>query len=189
MSDEDRNPEDHGYAKIFRYDWDLKCAIRNQTWLHMPDHTEVVHDAYKFYKYVNTHPLARFDDEKKRITMPDCQERRKTPGWAQDQVIYMKKLFRHNVISLVIFAGLNDESESLPIHKDEMDVFYIHAFGKINWQIFEAEDEETLTFDTVLKPGDAMWIPRGTYHRVIQSEPRIGYSFGCEGHPPPHMYV
>jgi ribosomal protein L16 Arg81 hydroxylase len=45
------------------------------------------------------------------------------------------------------------------------------------------------TWENVMIPGDAIWIPRGTFHHVSPRSGRVGFSFGVEGKPEPSTYI
>lgn len=164
-------------------------AASSRQWLYLPQFIEVTHEPYAFMKYVATHPKINWVDSKLRFDLPESQQRGSTAKWAKNHITYMRDIFTESTISLVIFAGMNSKSESFKIHKDTMDVFFVQAHGNITWQIWDnAEGDGDPLLDTIMTPGDAVYVPRGVYHRVIQSEPRVGYSFGVEG-PDPTLYL
>ena len=166
-------------------------AIRTRQWSFMPSYvSNIEYDAYHFTRFVASHPSdkIKWADDKKKFFLLDCHLRGRLPQFAKDQIQILQQLFYQNTMSLVIFAGLNKESQSSPIHKDGMDVFYIQVHGNITWQIY-TDDEQTVLFETKMVPGDAMWVPRGIKHQVLQDQPRVGYSFGCEGKPEPSTYI
>lgn len=116
----------------------------------------------------------------------------------------MNKFFKNNTTSCHIFSGIINDSGSFPIHKDGMDVLYLQVKNTITWKIYphkdgsryntDRDDKKTppsdrSCFSRKLHPGDMMWIPRGTYHQVVTTEPRIGFSFGVEGPTDPCTYI
>jgi len=58
-------------------------------------------------------------------------------------------------------------------HCDDMNVLFWQQYGLTLWHIEKSK--------YVLWPGDALYIPRGVYHRVISVTPRIGISIGDDG--------
>jgi hypothetical protein len=188
---------------------ELVECVRNRQVLHMPKLLEVQFNLYEFVKYVATHPSVHTPDQtrnvwrdaKQSIHLAECQTRGSTPTFATDHLKEMRDVFQpRNVISLVMFCGMTDQSRSFDIHCDDMDVFYVQVEGEITWQIWEPLDNARssklthenarLVSEQFMEPGDAVWVPRYTYHQVIpHAAPRVGYSFGVEKGPDPSTYV
>ena len=84
-----------------------------------------------------------------------------------------------------------DKSESYPIHCDHSVNFIIQVLGETHWKVFDKQGDpvynKTITeadagdaiIDTVLKPGDILFIPAKTYHKAIPFEKRISISIPC----------
>lgn len=101
----------------------------------------------------------------------------------------MKTIFYKNKISLIAFLGVGPQSDSYPIHKDKMDVLLMQRSNSISLSLCNGPEENHTMCETVMKPGDMVWIPRGTYHRIKPSGNRITFSFGVEGDPNPITYI
>lgn len=183
---------------------ELVDHVRNRQVFHMPKLLEVEFNLYDFVKYVTTHPSRTRDvwkDAKQSIHLDQCENRGSTPTFAKNHIQDLKAVFSpQNVISLVMFCGMTDQSRSFDIHCDGMDVFYVQVEGEITWQIWESLNDTQsskltgenarLVSEQFMEPGDAVWVPRYTYHQVIpHTAPRVGYSFGVEKGPDPSTYV
>jgi len=160
-------------------------------------------DMFYFSKMLWSHPKEhiKFMDSFKRIELNQLQLRGSIPEFSK--IIYreLKKVFHKHEITMLGFYGPEVGSESFRIHADGMDVLYLQVIGEIVWSVwrrydnaesknFLPEDEEGEMLDAWhFTPGDLIWIPRGTYHRVEAAMPRLGFSFGVEGPGDPCKYV
>lgn len=77
-------------------------------------------------------------------------------------------------------------SSSLPVHCDELSRFIIQIEGETQWKVFDNtsnllynKDMNNAIIDTVLRPGDMLYIPSGTYHAATPFEKRISISIPC----------
>lgn len=62
------------------------------------------------------------------------------------------------------------------LHYDGTDVFHFQCLGTSEWQLSKTkEDFDSGIQDTlVMNPGDLMFIPKGTWHKVRSLSPRVG---------------
>ena len=88
-------------------------------------------------------------------------------------------------------------SASYPIHCDQAANFIVQVSGETEWKVFDKQGDpmynSTITeaeagdaiIDTVLRPGDVLFIPARTYHKATPFEKRISISIPCadEGNP------
>jgi len=108
----------------------------------------------------------------------------------------MKKRFPKNGVSLIGFSSFRKETQNFKVHKDRMDVIIVQRLGTIEFSFFKTEDDISAPINIrpkdaeemdiewvklVLKPGDMVYIPRGTFHYINPLESRLTYSFGFEG--------
>jgi len=91
------------------------------------------------------------------------------------------------------------QHQAFPVHMDSHDVFALHVEGEKVWRIYEGKIEEPinhpafnqintknagamageLSDEVTLRPGDILYIPRGTFHEALAStEGCIHLSFG-----------
>ena len=91
------------------------------------------------------------------------------------------------------------QHQAFPVHMDTHDVFALHVEGEKVWRIYEGKIEEPinhpafnqintknagamageLSDEVTLRPGDILYIPRGTFHEALAStEGCIHLSFG-----------
>lgn len=72
-----------------------------------------------------------------------------------------------------LYMSLLPSSGTFGRHKDDTDVFFILAQGKMRW-IVEAEE----TVDIEMKAGDMIFLPKEVYHTPIPLTSRVGISIG-----------
>jgi len=80
-------------------------------------------------------------------------------------------------------------SSSYPIHCDYADNFILQVLGETEWKVFDKQGDPMYNvteaeagdavIDTVLRPGDVLWIPAKTYHKANPFEGRISISIPC----------
>ena len=70
-----------------------------------------------------------------------------------------------------VYISLLSNSETFSNHKDETDVFFVLALGKMKWIIDDTEEHK-------LTAGDMLFIPKGAYHAPVPLSPRVGVSIG-----------
>jgi bifunctional lysine-specific demethylase and histidyl-hydroxylase MINA len=75
-----------------------------------------------------------------------------------------------------VYASPGANSKSYPAHGDATENFLFHTEGKTNWTLykeFKPDQPKTVLEKVTLEPGDLLYIPKGQYHEVTTSEPRI----------------
>lgn len=116
---------------------------------------------------------------KGRINFVPLFKMKNLPEFIKQVENEFKELFTMNTIGGQVFANWHKEGDSFPMHKDEMDVFYIQCKNKVHVKI-AAEKHGDPILSKELIPGDCVWIPRGLFHKFTILEPRIGLSIGVE---------
>lgn len=162
-------------------------------------HIDVQSNLYDFIKYSWNHPknYIKWEDNIKRIMLTKLENRTSTPKFIRNIINEMIKVFNENPITCHSFIGLTDDNKSFNIHKDIMDVIYLQAVGEVVFSIWDSEhddpiitkDQGNLVYKKDFKPGDWIWIPRGTYHLIEPIGARVGISLGVEGNINPSTYV
>lgn len=80
------------------------------------------------------------------------------------------------------------------MHYDAHDVFVVQVHGSKHWFIYDQPapspidyfgkakpDPREVVFDTVLQPGDVLYVPRGTYHRAaVTDTDSVHLTFGIQ---------
>ena len=77
-----------------------------------------------------------------------------------------------NYSEMHVYCSLGKKSLTFGNHKDDVDVLLVQSVGKITYDI------EGKIYN--LNPGDSLFIPSGTYHNPIITQPRITLSFSNE---------
>jgi mannose-6-phosphate isomerase-like protein (cupin superfamily) len=70
-----------------------------------------------------------------------------------------------------------------------MDVFLLQVVNECKITIGEFEEPSNSDYVSVMKPGNFVWIPRGTWHQLEPTVSRVTFSFGVEGDFNPADYV
>tara|TARA_R110000868_G_scaffold94549_1_gene260800 strand:+ start:14448 stop:14957 length:510 start_codon:yes stop_codon:yes gene_type:complete len=138
--------------------------------------------------FLDSHPeqhVGRKED-KMRIYLSSCTKRGSLYPWAQTIIQDMEDVFVQNQISLIKFYSFGESGQSYPWHADKMDVFLVQALGECDIRV---ENTNCETKSKVFRPGDCVFIPRGTHHELTPNSSRLTYSFGVEGQPDPSTYV
>ena len=176
---------------------DLKKCIANREYEFFPKMYEgkFTYSLYQASMLQRSHPedMLHANDKKKRVALYAVHGRQSQPDLSKlvvGQLKQMLKPFPDDCrVSTAMFINYDSVGESFQIHKDTMDVFYVHGVGSVEWGFWESASDKdtldpsegTLIDKRVLNEGDAVYVPRGTYHHVTVSEPRVGFSFGIEG--------
>jgi mannose-6-phosphate isomerase-like protein (cupin superfamily) len=143
---------------------------------------------------VDNHPESKYNwvSEKKRLGLNEFHRRGSAPKFAKDIFEEMYNLFVRNApqkekyekgkaqITNIAFCGFGKYTGSYPRHKDGMDVFLVQVLGDCPIRVGYTEERTEQDEDRVMKPGDCLWIPRGTYHQLTPKESRVTFSFGFE---------
>jgi hypothetical protein len=96
--------------------------------------------------------------------------------------------------NLHVYCGLGSSS-SFKIHDDYPANFIMQVEGKTHWKVFKnrlsylyrtgysysniSEEELEVAVDTVLEPGDVLYIPSRCYHMATPTEKRLSLSIPC----------
>ena len=146
---------------------------------------------------IDTHPSELYDwnREKQRLGMNSFHRRPSAPKFAKDVFEELENFIIPKApkkeeyekgapqITNIAFCGFGQYSGSYPRHKDSMDVFLIQVIN--DCKITIGYDEKPTAKDEirVMQPGDAVWIPRGTWHQLTPVASRVTFSFGFESDP------
>lgn len=143
----------------------------------------------------------KWEPHNKRISCMDLQRSPLIPRFCKDILNEMRTVFYKNDITLISFFGAGDDNRSFRVHKDIMDVLYLQGWGQSMVSVWERFEDQPLDYSEkinlnfspedglgrlydkwLFKPGDMVWLPRGTWHLIEPVfGPRIGLSFGAEG--------
>jgi mannose-6-phosphate isomerase-like protein (cupin superfamily) len=146
---------------------------------------------------IDTHPLNHYDwnREKNRLGMNSFHQRPSAPQIAKDVFKEMHEFFVPPApkkfdyskgpphISNIAFCGFGQNSGSYPRHKDSMDVFLLQMLGECKITIGYNAEPRNADETVVMKPGDCVFIPRGTWHKLEPTVSRVTFSFGFESDP------
>lgn len=156
---------------------------------------------HQFLKLLKTHPdkHTQFTDEALRFSLLHMERRGSIPRFAKDLCENLQYTFTKNQATMIAFGGLDMDHRSFKVHRDAMDVLYVQVLGSIEWTIWETDrnvedfyphdNTGTQIWKQTMVPGDAIWIPRGTFHHVKPLSGRVGFSFGVERKPDPSTYI
>jgi mannose-6-phosphate isomerase-like protein (cupin superfamily) len=139
-------------------------------------------------QFLDTHPDKLIDHhpDKMRFFLKNSHKRPSSPQFAKEVVSEMESVFTRNKITNIAFMGFGANTDSYPWHKDIMDVFLVQVFGEISIRVENTDYETT---PRIFRPGDCVYIPRGTHHQIIAGKSRVTFSFGVERNPDPSTYL
>ena len=150
-----------------------------------------ISDHYDWNKHIDmidSHPASStvLKHDKFRIALNSLHCRTSSPEFANGVQKEMEEVFGFDghPITNIAFTGFGKENQSYPRHADRMDVFLLQVLGEIEMKLENHNDEESF----FLRPGEYVWIPRGTHHQIIPHKCRVTFSFGVEGEPDPSLY-
>jgi hypothetical protein len=146
---------------------------------------------------VDSHPENLYDwnRDKQRLGLNSFHQRPSAPQFAKDVVNEMEEVFVSNAprkekyekgpphITNIAFCGFGQFSGSYPRHKDSMDVFLLQVVSECKITIGYTEEPRNADETRLMRPGDAVWIPRGTWHQLEPKTSRVTFSFGFESDP------
>lgn len=146
---------------------------------------------------VDTHPEKLYDwnREKQRLGLNSFHKRQSAPPIAAEIVAEMEEFFVDPApkkfeyvkgepqITNIAFCGFGQFSGSYPRHKDSMDVFLLQVINECKITIGYTEEPSNADETVVMKPGDCVYIPRGTWHQLEPTVSRVTFSFGFESDP------
>lgn len=149
---------------------------------------EMTYDWNEYMSMLDTHPKESCDTNtsKMRIGLNAFHARPSAPEFAKKIEAEMQDTFalHGNKITNIAFSGFGYASDSYPWHKDSMDVFLVQVISTLKLKVEGINNNEFFDF----RPGDYVWIPRGTHHQVVPQISRVTFSFGVEGDPDPSIY-
>ena len=146
---------------------------------------------------VDSHPEDQYDwnREKQRLALNRFHHRASAPKFAKDIFADMERFFvipspKKNKyekgapqITNIAFCGFGQYSGSYPRHKDSMDVFLVQVINDAKITIGYSEEPRNADEVRMMTPGDAVWLPRGTWHQIQPKTSRVTFSFGFESDP------
>jgi mannose-6-phosphate isomerase-like protein (cupin superfamily) len=146
---------------------------------------------------IDTHPSKLYDwnREKNRLGCNEFHRRPSTPTIAKVVHKEMEEFFVDPApkkdeyvkgppqITNIAFVGFGQDSGSYPRHKDSMDVFLLQAIGECKITIGYNEEPRNADETVIMKPGDCVYLPRGTWHQLQPTISRVTFSFGFESDP------
>lgn len=146
---------------------------------------------------VDSHPKDKYDwnREKQRLALNQFHGRESAPQFAKDIVEEMRQVFSEPAprkekyekgppqITNIAFCGFGQFSGSYPRHKDSMDVFLVQVINDCKITVGYTEEPRNQDEIRIMKPGDVLWIPRGTWHKLEPTVSRVTFSFGFESDP------
>ena len=146
---------------------------------------------------VDTHPEELYDwnKDKQRLGMNSFHRRPSAPKFAKNVFEDMENFFVSQApkkeeyekgapqITNIAFCGFGQYSGSYPRHADSMDVFLIQVINECKITIGYTEEPSDKDEVRIMNPGDAVWIPRKTWHKLEPKVSRCTFSFGFESDP------
>lgn len=177
------------FFDIFKGDDKEDCIAEKRPFQgKLPFNMEEAYDWNQYMHMLDTHPENLYDTNtsKMRIGLNNFHSRPSAPEFAKKIEAEMQDVFalHGNKITNIAFSGFGYASDSYPWHKDKMDVFLVQVISTVQLKVEGVNNEEFFDF----KPGDFIWIPRGTHHQVVPQISRVTFSFGVEGNPDPSIY-
>jgi len=146
---------------------------------------------------IDTHPdnLYDWNRDKQRLGLNQFHRRPSAPKFAQEVYDDLENFFLPKApkkekyekgaphITNIAFCGFGQYSGSYPRHADSMDVFLIQVINECKITIGYNEEPSEHDEIRIMKPGDAVWIPRKTWHKLEPTVSRVTFSFGFESDP------
>jgi hypothetical protein len=149
---------------------------------------DITFDWNDLIKLMDSHPdhLVSKNADKFRINLNSFHQRESAPQFAKDIEAEMQDVFalHGNRITNIAFCGFWKNNTSYPWHKDEMDVLLVQVLSTVDLRVEGVNNNEPRPF----RPGEYVWLPRGTHHEILPSGSRLSFSFGVEGDPDPSIY-
>ena len=169
--------------------------IRNKK--HWWTKVDVDYDWTRMISLIDTHPEKLYDwnREKQRLGLNSFHTRPSAPSFAKEVVNEMittfvdpaPKKFKYEKgepqITNIAFVGFGQYSGSYPRHKDSMDVFLVQVINKCKITIGYTEEPTNKDETVIMQPGDAVYLPRGTWHQLQPEVSRVTFSFAFESDP------
>ena len=98
--------------------------------------------------------------------------------------------YANNNVDFHLYGGLTESSHAFPVHNDLASNYIIQLDGECEWTIYQEqatheealnyrtqpENELNISFETILKPGDMLYLPSGKYHKCKPLGKRLSLS-------------
>lgn len=91
----------------------------------------------------------------------------------EDITVQIEKEFSLPESSAHLYISLSKDADTFGKHRDEMDVYYVHAYGDVSFTVYE-EGEHTYK----LTAGDMLFLPKHIDHAPSVFSERCGISIG-----------
>lgn len=170
--------------KVWKKDLKISDSIRNEFgWdYHM--------------NMMDSHPekMQVWNTDKMKVSLNSFHSRPSAPDFAKEVFRQLNETFvddrgGEQHITNIVFYGFGPKSLSYPRHKDRMDVFLVQVLGDVPIRLGVTEIPRDDDVKHILRPGECLWIPRGTYHHLTPDVSRITYSFAVEKGDDPSTYI
>lgn len=152
------------------------------------------YDWNQLMSLIDSHPSDLYDwnREKQRVGLNQFHRRGSAPNFAKEIFKDMHEFFVSKApkkeqykkgapkITNIAFCGFGQNSQSYPRHADSMDVFLLQVINTCKITIGYTEKPSNTDDVRLMRPGDAVWIPRKTWHQLEPSVSRVTFSFGFE---------
>jgi len=166
----------------------------------LPDHYMFLDEPFdldglswnSMFRFLDSHPqdLFKLRGDCGSVNLLSCENR---PSFPFSNIVQnLLHQFPGKPITAHVFFGITDRHTTFGIHRDKMHVLYMQILGKVDWEIHKPRRKDAmadvltperskLVEHKILKPGDMVWNPKGTYHHSKPVGTRMGVSFGVEG--------
>jgi ribosomal protein L16 Arg81 hydroxylase len=98
--------------------------------------------------------------------------------------------YANNTVDFHLYGGLTESSHAFHAHNDLASNYIIQLDGECEWTIYQEqatyeealnyrtqpENELNISFETILKPGDMLYLPSGKYHKCKPLGKRLSLS-------------
>mgnify|MGYP003137539416 CR=1 FL=1 len=156
----------------------LSSAMQNKQVFESCIDSELVNQDWgSIINLIDSHPdnLIKREPKKNRIELRYLHRRGSVKTIVKTIIALLESISKSGQrITNIAFMGFG-KHESYPLHRDTMDVLLLQAKGRIQLEVKE--------INKVMEPGDIVYIPRGTVHKITPLQSRVTYSFGIEGEP------
>ncbi len=192
------------------FDEKFKEAVRNRQYYRLNDYELPPESVFGWKEAIwllDSHPDEEriINESKLGFLLTAVERRNSAPKFIKDIIKELESIFPNNQISTHIYSGFTKKSKSRGgLHRDSMDVLYLQVLGNIEWSMWRAneiqyykdeskrnleKEEAELSYTSLFKPGNMIWVPREEYHLVEPYNSRLGVSFGIEGKIDPSTYI
>jgi ribosomal protein L16 Arg81 hydroxylase len=98
--------------------------------------------------------------------------------------------YEKQTVDFHLYGGLSESSTFFPPHNDLATNYIIQLDGECHWTIYNEqatydealhykklpEEQLSIEYETILKPGDVLYIPSGKYHKCVPLGKRLSLS-------------